>query len=100
MELDTTSSFGGSSSGGSYDPDPIMPLGLGSLNAHDSYCVRCLLPPAEDSVNPNAYESYCARCLPPPAEDSVNPAVTPSLLIPQISMTPETTVLVDGHTTV
>lgn len=69
------SNFGSSSSEGSYDPDPAMPLGFG-FNAHG--------PRSASSSLPYIHESD-------------NPLLDPSLLIPQIRVIPEMTTLGDGN---
>lgn len=76
---DAISEFGGSSSDGSYDPDPIMPLGFDNYNTYGYRHTGNLLPPVEEPADP---------------------MLTPSLLIPQICITPEVTALADGHITV
>ncbi|KAM0810451.1 hypothetical protein AB5N19_10800 [Seiridium cardinale] len=73
------STFDGSSSEGSYDPDPVMPLG------HDGF---------------NTYEFRQISSSVPSVHGSSDPAWEPSLLIPHIRIVPEMTTLGDGTATV
>jgi hypothetical protein len=75
----TLSNWGSSSSEGSYDPDPLMPLGFGMFDS------------CRERQTSKAFHY---------ANEIPSPLLEPSLLIPQIRIIPQSTTLADGNTAV